>query len=389
MDRNITLYDWLNTWLNNYAKYLVKISTFVNYEGYINNHFIEIGNILLNNISSYDLQEFFNKKLKTLSAKTVRNMLSVLKKSFKQAMINEILDKNVALDIFLPKMDKKEIKVLNKKQQQSLLKRSYEYRYGTFIRLALCTGIRLGELLALKWEDIDLENRKLYIRRTINRLKNYDINYKYKTKIYFDKPQTKNSNRIIPLPQSAIEDLIEWQKLQIEEKYKLDFVVTNESGHFIEQTTFKNHYNQILRDCNIHGVTFHALRHTFATIALEKGMDSKVLSEILGHYSVSFTLDTYAHVLDNFKIQNMQLMDDIYVRGQNDNTIILQFKKFKDKYIVSIPQNNQYTFIAKSVEEGINYIENKRKSIILNNLINVNNILLDNKNSKNNIIVII
>lgn len=82
-------------------------------------------------------------------------------------------------------------------------------------------------------------------------------------------------------------------------------------------------------------------------------------------------------------------MYDIYVRGQNDNTIILQFKKFKDKYIVSIPQNNQYTFIAKSLEEGINYIENKRKSIILNNLINVNNILLDNKNSKNNIIVII
>ncbi len=132
MNKNITLYDWLNTWLNNYAKYLVKISTFVSYEGYINNHFIEIGDIQLNNISLSDLQIFFNKKLETLSSKTLKNMLSVLKKSLKQAVKEEIMDRNIALDIILPKVCKKEIKILNEHQRNILLKNSYNYRYGVF-----------------------------------------------------------------------------------------------------------------------------------------------------------------------------------------------------------------------------------------------------------------
>ncbi len=298
------------------------------------------------------------------------------------------MDRNIALDIILPKVCKKEIKILNEHQRNILLKNSYNYRYGVFIRLTLCTGLRLGELLALKWSDIDFENKKLYVKRTINRLKNYDCNIKNKTKIYFDKPKSINSFRIIPLPQNAIYDLLAWRKIQSEENYKTAFIVTTENGNFVEHNLFKRHYNKLLEDCNITGITFHALRHTFATMALEKGMDSKVLSEILGHYSVAFTLDTYTHVLDNFKIQNMQLMNDVYLRGEDKKSLILKFKKFKDKYIVSIPQHEQYTFISESIEEGIEYINKNKSNIILDENINLN-ILFDRDNFKDSILVLL
>lgn len=117
------------------------------------------------------------------------------------------------------------------------------------------------------------------------------------------------------------------EKVQTQENYKTVFIVTTENGNFVEHNLFKRHYNKLLEDCGITDITFHALRHTFATMALEKGMDSKVLSEILGHYSVSFTLDTYTHVLDDFKTQNMQLMNDIYLRAEDEKSFILKFKK--------------------------------------------------------------
>ena len=131
----------------------------------------------------------------------------------------------------------------------------------------------------------------------------------------------------------------------------------------------------MLDKCGISGITFHALRHTFATSALEKGMDIKVISEILGHYSVSFTLDTYAHVLNTFKRQNMELMNDVYMKADNIRNLILLFKPFKNQYVVSIPNNQTYTFIADNIQEGIDYIISKRNEIIITQEINVQKIL--------------
>lgn len=169
----------------------------------------------------------------------------------------------------------------------------------------MCTGLRIGELLGLKWEDIDFQKSELKIRRILQRCKNYDSNLKTSTSIFFDEPKTKKFKRTIPLPPNAIEDLRKWKERQQNETGTTEYVVTDRQGKYIEQTTFKKYYNRMLDKCSISGITFHALRHTFATHALEKGMDKKVLSEILGHASVSFTLDTYAHVLNTFKRENM------------------------------------------------------------------------------------
>ena len=178
----------------------------------------------------------------------------------------------------------------------------------------------MGELLALKWEDIDFSTAQLHVRRTINRLAKYEAHDgENKTEIVFGTPKTKNSCRIIPLTRTMIDELTRWKNLQAQDKQRagdkyLDngFVVTNEFGHYFEQKTFKDYYNRLLKDADIGHFTFHALRHTFATRALERGMDYKTLSAILGHYSVAFTMDTYVHSMDEHKRNEMNKMDDMF-----------------------------------------------------------------------------
>lgn len=372
----MTLYDWLNIWLEKYEKNSIKRTTYVSYDGYIKNHFIELKDVQISKITASLLQDFYNKKFdEGLSAKTIRNISAVLKKALKQAVIEKHIDQNYALYVNLPKVKKREIQVLTHDQQEKLLKASYLYRYGAFIRLTLCTGVRLGELLALKWEDIDFDKKELHIRRSLSRSNNYDRRINNATSIYFDEPKTEKSKRTIPLPQNALEDLLRWQIKQQNEVGKVEFIITDRNGKYLEHTTFKKYYNRMLDKCNIIGITFHALRHTFATSALEKGMDIKVLSEILGHYSVSFTLDTYAHVLNAFKRQNMELMNDIYENSNYIKNLVLCFKPFKNQYIVSIPSHSQYTFIAENVQDGVDYIREHQHDIILTKEINVQQIL--------------
>ena len=222
--------------------------------------------------------------------------------------------------VTLPSGEKPEIAALTNEQQRALVQISYRHRYGVFVRLDLSTGLRMGELLALRWEDIDLVGAQLTVKRTINRLARYEQDEgKHSTEIVFDTPKTQNACRTIPLTRSVIEDLKRWRSIQLADQnaagaayQDTGFVVTNELGMYFEQRTFKDYYNRMLQDAGIGHFTFHALRHTFATRALERGMDYKTLSAILGHYSVSFTMDTYVHSMDEHKRNEMDKMDDLF-----------------------------------------------------------------------------
>jgi integrase len=366
----------LRTSLDTSEKNFLKRTTYISYEGYINNYYIKL-DVPIEDITTAQLQDFFNEKLELgLSVKTVRNMFIMLKKALNRAVIDKLIPENPARYVELPKIQKKEIKVLTQEQQEKLISVSYLHRYGPFIRLTLCTGLRLGELLGLKWEDIDFRKSELHIRRILHRCKNYDPNVKTSTSIFFDEPKTQRSKRIIPLPENAISDLKKWKEKQEEEVGNVEFVVTDERGKYLEQSTLKKYYNRMLDECGIKHMTFHALRHTFATRALEKGMDIKVLSEILGHYSVAFTLDTYAHVLDKFKRENMELMNDVYSRSPQRQKIVLSFKKFREQFIVSIPFHQQYTFIAQNIQDGIDYVKSKMDQIHLTHPIDIDKCLL-------------
>lgn len=182
------------------------------------------------------------------------------------------------------------------------------------------TGLRLGELLGLKWEDIDFRGGLLYVRRSLNRVKKDKEDRKNgcATEVVTQSPKTQNSIRSIPLLGGMLDELNEWKRVQATDalaaggQYSSSgFVVTNPKGGFIEPRAFREYYSRILNAAKLQHFTFHALRHTFATRALEQGMDAKTLSVILGHYSVSFTLDTYAHVLNDHKREEMALMEEL------------------------------------------------------------------------------
>ena len=311
---SVTLGEWYEYWLDTYMKDTVKQSTYASYRSYLNKHFCVLGKILLKKLEPHTLQEFYNYKFREegLSPKTLRNYHMALHKCLLQAVKERLLVYNPCDAVTLPSGEKPEVVVFTNDQQRALVQASYRHRYGVFIRLDLCTGLRMGELLALKWEDIDFSTAQLHVRRTINRLAKYEAHDgENKTEIVFGTPKTKNSRRTIPLTRTMADELTRWKQQQAQDKIRAGdkytdygFIVTNEFGHYFEQKTFKDYYDRMLKDADIGHFTFHALRHTFATRALERGMDYKTLSAILGHYSVAFTMDTVALQKNKKQIEN-------------------------------------------------------------------------------------
>lgn len=322
---NMTLGEWLDLWLSVYMRNSLKQSTYNSYDSYAKNHFKPaLGNIRLADLTTRMLQHFYNYKLENdgLSPKTIRNLNLYLHKALNQAKNEGLILTNPAEGINLPRASKPQIEILTRDEQARLVQASYQHRYGVFIRLVLMTGIRLGELLGLQWCDVDFRAKMLHIRRSLNRLQKRDNptdDISPRTEIVIQEPKTENSVRDIPLLPPVVADLLNWRKVQEQDHLAMGeayiengFIVTNPCGSYIEPRTFSDYYAQILKLAGLRHFTFHALRHTFASRAMEQGMDEKTLSAILGHYSVAFTMDTYAHVLHDHLNQEMGCMEELY-----------------------------------------------------------------------------
>lgn len=321
----VTLGEWLDLCLNLYMKNSLKQSTYLSYESYIRVHFKPaLGGIYLRDLTPRILQQYYNYKAEQegLSPKTIVNLNQFLHKALSYAVGEGYIQSNPAAALNLPRGKKPQIEILTRDEQARLARASYQHRYGIFVRLVLFTGLRLGELLGLRWEDIDFGAGMLYVRRTLSRLNKIDrptVAGENTTEIVIQTPKSENSLRSIPLLPIMLQELAAWKNVQMNDQMaagegyrESGMVVTNPMGGYIEPRTFKDYYNQILALAGLRHFTFHALRHTFASRAMEQGMDAKTLSMILGHYSVSFTLDTYAHVLTDHKKEGMALMEDLY-----------------------------------------------------------------------------
>lgn len=321
----VTLGDWLDLCLDVYMKNTLKQSTYLSYESYIRVHLKPtLGDIPLQELTPRTLQLFYNYKseVEGLSAKTIVNLNMFLHRALKFAVAEGYINSNPASSVNLPSGDRPQIIILTRDEQMRLIQGSYQHRYGVFIRLVLFTGVRLGELLGLRWEDVDVQGQRIYIRRTLNRLNKTKKPLDPReptTEIVIQSPKSQNSIRSIPLLPQVLQDLQGWRRVQQNDKLAAGdaycdsgFLVTNPLGGYVEPRTFKDSYNQILELSGLRHFTFHALRHTFASRAMEQGMDVKTLSVILGHASVSFTLDTYAHVLDDHKQAGMALMEELF-----------------------------------------------------------------------------
>lgn len=291
--------DWLNIWLENFVKPSIKLRSYLKYKRDVENYLLpSLGNYEMEELSAIVLQKFtVELSNKNLSSSTINGIVSVLKNSIKSANNAEITSKNYTNSINRPKNKEKQIECFTKQEQQQIekyiLNNSNIKLFG--IILCLYTGLRIGELLSLTWNDVDFNKSILLVSKTC-----YDS---WKNGRYFkvlSSPKTETSGRIIPIPKSIISKLKEIKKIGNHE-----FVVPASSEYGMCVRSYQRLFENLLRKLKINHKGFHSLRHTFATRALECGMDIKSLSEILGHKNPNITLKRYAHSMIEYKTEMM------------------------------------------------------------------------------------
>lgn len=291
------------------CKNRVKASTLVTYTTAIENHIKPFfGGYLPMNITSESVDSFTNQMIngKGLSAKTVKDYLVILKSVLKyvarvQGTINTI-------EINMPKQTQEEMRVLSVDEQNALilylLTDMDNYKFGTLF--ALMTGLRIGEVCALRCQDISFKEKTVRVRETMLRVKNLDGNGA-KTKIIFTKPKTDTSSRVIPMTDTAFELC----RKHMNRSNPRAFLLTGSEEKYIEPRNLQYKIKEYGAACNIENIHFHALRHTFATRCVEVGFEIKSLSEVLGHATPRITLERYVHSSMEFKMKNMKKLEAI------------------------------------------------------------------------------
>ena len=308
-----TVGEWMEVWFQDYAKIKVRPSSNQTYQGYIHNHIRpNIGDIPLEKLTSLDLQKFYKKLLtqgrvdrveakrqpKGLSAKTVRNIHQILSSALKLAQEQRLILTNPAEGCALPRVEHQEMKTLTTVQLASFFREARESGVFELYHLELATGLRRGELLGLKWEDVDLERGALRVRRQASRI-NGDV---------VEAPlKTKNAYRTLPLAEDTVSVLKEQRK----KVGNSPWVFPSPNGGPISPDSVLHMLHRVLKRAGLPKVRFHDLRHTFATLALQNGVDVKTVSGMLGHFSAGFTLDTYAHITSAAQRQAAQTMGSV------------------------------------------------------------------------------
>lgn len=272
-------------------KQYVKVSTYSAYCLSLDNHLIPEFNgkedIIENDVQSYVLSEL----QRGLSEKTIKDILIVLKMILRFGVKHNLLQYR-EIDVKFPTSQvKKEVEVLTIENQKKLM--DYLDKNFTFknlgIIICLSAGLRIGELCALKWENIDINQGIIKVRKTIQRIYVTEGKRKY-TKLIIDDPKTQQSVRDIPLSNNLIKLIKPIMKIVNNDYY----ILTNDEKP-TEPRTYRNYYKRLLKKLNIPDIKFHGLRHSFATRCIESNSDYKTVSVLLGHSNISTTLNLYVH----------------------------------------------------------------------------------------------
>lgn len=298
----MTLEEWMILWLEDHRPF-IKESTYGNYSAIIHNYIIPLlGRKRLWELDEQCLQEFALYLLSSgskrhrggLSEKTAHDVWNVLKESLRKAHRQKKIDSSDFKVSFPSSRAKRNVTVLSDHDFDLLS--AYLFRHGDprdlGILIALYTGMRIGEICALKWENIDLEERLIHVRYTLQRIYIKKQNNQNASYVTMTSPKSLASIRSIPLAMELsgfLNCFYEQNGICAD-----DYLLTG-SARYIEPRSYENYYKKILKHAGISDIRFHALRHTFATRLIEHGADYKIVSELLGHRSVTTTLHLYVH----------------------------------------------------------------------------------------------
>lgn len=303
----MTVNELLDIWMREKQVYSLKQRTFMRYADLIRTQIVPaIGNVPLEQLTSSALQSFQRQKLtdgnsitgRPLANNTVKNIMSILRGALLYGREEKQLDVLSPESVPFLRFNEKPVEAFRKDEQrkieQTVAKDGKANHFG--IVLCLYTGLRLGELLALTWKDIDFTASTLTVDKTSAFYKGTDGKYT----IHISRPKTESSVRVIPVPKPVMQEL-----KRIYRKSKSEYVITTNKGGRVTNRSYQTTYAKVLKRAGVKYRNFHVLRHTFATRALECGMDIKTLSEIMGHKSPAVTLNRYAHSLMETKRKMM------------------------------------------------------------------------------------
>lgn len=293
-----TVATWLRTWYELYAKPNIRVATADRYQLMIETYTIpRIGDIKLKKLTSRHLQKLYKDLLENgrvnrksgkgnpgLSSRTVRSVHLMLHCAFQRAVKERLIPRNPTEDCIAPKVQKIEMKILPADHIKSYLDAANARGLLPMFYLELVSGLRKGELVALRWDDLDTQNR------TISVIKQYIKNPN--GELTLSRPKTETSVRQVSIPQTAVDLLIQEHEKHPDNPYLFPSPVT---GEMYYPDSVVNLHKRILKDAGLEYIRFHDLRHTFATTALQNGVDIKTVSSMLGHYDAGFTLRTYTH----------------------------------------------------------------------------------------------
>ncbi|NLD50156.1 MAG: site-specific integrase [Clostridiaceae bacterium] len=324
---SMKLENWLLFWLENYKKLKLKPKTYEVYETQSKYHILpSLGDIKLKDLNSLQIQKYINKKAETLSSATVRKQYNILKSCLEKAVANEMINKNPCNHIELPALNQKEIKAFTQEEEKKFLEfAKHDPLYPLFI-VALDTGIRLGELLALTWSDIDFKSAEIRVNKNLIFVRNYEGKTKNKNILKVqDTPKSKSSNRTVPLTTRS---------LYLLQKLKSDriLVFCTKTNNYLSPRNVERSFVRIAGKAGINDCNFHSLRHTYATRLFELGVPLNVVSKLLGHSKTSITSDIYISVIPQLKTDAVKVLDSLHHSTLNHNPFTTHSQPIEDNF---------------------------------------------------------
>lgn len=325
MDDKITVDQWFFTWLFDFKSKDLSPSTFECYEAvyrlYIKDS--DIGDIKLIDLRTAHLQRYYTKLLDIdkLDASNVKRINKTLKTCLKEAIKQGYLQKNWCDDVNLPKVKKEDnIKALSKDNQLRLLEALKGVDLELLITFALGTGLRLGEVLGLKWSDIDFKEHTLSVQRSVRRVVEIQRDGSRNRILKEVPPKTENSFRTVPIPDIILNKLKSYKReqneliLAIGEDYQNNnYVFCNNDGTIMDPKKPNRRLSSVLKSNDIELITFHGLRHTYCTRLFEAGVPPKTVQSLVGHSDIETTMNIYTHVMKETKMEAVDKINSIFI----------------------------------------------------------------------------